>query len=367
MLGVIGPNGAGKSTLLTLLSGIVEATTGTVALHGRLGALLDLGGGFVHDLTGRENAILAGVVAGLTKQEIEERLDEIVAFAEVENFLDQPVRTYSTGMRMRLAFSVSVHTEPEILLVDEYLSVGDLSFQSRCRTRIADLRAAGCAMVVVSHGLNDLKSTCDRALWLDDGKVAALDMPDEVIARYEAAMHERTLELTPATLRTSDSEPSANQAQQRLGSREVEIARVALTPSATVRSGGPLVVEIGYVMRHVVSSPIFGVSITREDGLLCVDTNTEGARVQTSNLASAGTITFSIPRLELTGGRYFLNVGIYETNWKYAYDFHWRAYPFFVDGTLEHKGVLAPGCQWSFTRNSPSQPKSLFSDVTAAN
>lgn len=364
MLGVIGSNGAGKSTLLSLLSGIAEPSTGRVSLHGQLGALLDLGGGFVDDLTGRENAILAGVVAGLTRQEVESRLDEIVAFAEIGAFLDQPVRTYSTGMRMRLAFSVSVHTDPEILLVDEFLAVGDLSFQSRCRTRIADLRQAGCSVVVVSHGLDELKSTSDRILWLRDGAIAALDTPQAVIERYEAEMHQRTLQRTPtshSTAASPDREPSL-----RVGSREMEITGVTLTPSSAIRSGGSLGIEINYAMHQEVHAPIFGVSISREDGVVCVDTNTESAKVLTTNLPSIGSILFSLPRLELAAGRYFVNVGIYESGWSHAYDFHWESYPLFIDGPSEHKGLLAPKCHWSVRRVAPTPPGSRLHTANAA-
>ncbi len=347
MLGVIGPNGAGKSTLLSLLGGLSDPTTGRAVVHGRLGALLELGGGFADDLSGRENAILAGVVAGLTRGEVRACLDEIVDFAGIREFFDDPVRTYSTGMRMRLAFAVAVHTDPDVLLVDEFLAVGDISFQAKCRQRIADLRAGGCAVVLVSHGMGDVRETCDRVLWLRDGRIAALDTPEVVTDRYEAEMHERTLQRTPdrSRLELPDGRRVGADAH-RIGSLEMEIADVRFRSGAALRSGASLLVELVYRSRETVIGPIFGISITREDGTICVDTNTESARVSTERLPPEGIVRFSIPRLELGAGRYFVNAGIFDPTWSHAYDYHWHVHPLVVHGAEEHKGIHAPPCRW---------------------
>lgn len=353
MLGVIGRNGAGKSTLLNLLAGVILPSEGHVSVRGRIGGLLELGGGFADDLTGRENAILAGVTAGLTRREVYSRLDDIVAFAELAEFLDDPVRTYSTGMRMRLAFAVAVHATPEVLLVDEFLAVGDLAFQARCRSRIAELRAGGCAIVLVSHGMGDVRDTCDRVLWLRDGQVAAFDSPAVVTATYEAEMHQRTLQLSPGG---SDSPPlpSGRSPGTRVGSREMEITAVHFLSGSTVRSGAAFSVEIVYRGRRPAPTPIFVVSITTEEGRVCVDTNTEAARLATDRLPPTGSIRFTIPRLELTAGRYFANLGIFDRDWDHAYDHHWHAYPFSVDGTPAHRGVLAPACSWDVVTTAPA-------------
>jgi len=347
MLGVIGHNGAGKSTLLTLLSGLSEPTTGQVSVTGRIGGLLALGGGFADDLTGRENAILAGVVAGLTRAEVRARLDEIVAFAEIGGFLDEPVRTYSTGMRMRLAFAVAVHTDPDVLLIDEFLAVGDLGFQSRCRARIVELRDQGCAIVAVSHGMDDMRESCDRVLWLRAGQVVALDSPAVVTELYEDEMRRKTLERTPkGRTKKLPGGRKLRGGQQRLGSMELEITGVALHPGGSIDSGGSLEVEIEYAIRQAVSAPVFGVSITREDGTVCLDTNTQSAHVGTADLPSKGCIRFAVERLDLGAGDYFVNVGVFESNWSHAYDYHWHVYPLRVDGAPEHKGILASECRW---------------------
>lgn len=347
MLGVVGANGAGKSTLLRLLGGIGRPTAGSIRTHGRIGALLDLGGGFLGDLTGRENAMLAGVVAGLLRREMKARMDEIVAFAELEDFIDEPVRTYSTGMMMRLAFSVAVHTDPEILLVDEYLSVGDLAFQAKCGARISALRAAGCAIVMVSHGMDQVRKLCDRALWLKHGEVAAFGAADVVAGLFETEMKEETLRRTPdGPRRKSGGGLELVPRENRFGTFEVEIDTVSLHPGPVIRSGGPMGVTLGFHSRARVAAPVFVVSITREDGTLCLDTSTHLARVDVPDFVGEGSIRFTLDRLDLGAGSYFLDVGVFESSWTHAYDYHWHAHPFTVDGATEHKGLLAPPCRW---------------------
>jgi lipopolysaccharide transport system ATP-binding protein len=187
-VGVVGANGSGKSTLLRLIGGIGRPDTGRIEVHGRVGALLDLGAGFHPDLTGRENAILTGILNGLTRREVLERLESIVDFAETEDVLDNPIRTYSSGMQMRLAFAVAVHTEPDILLIDEVLSVGDIAFERKCLNRIDQFKAAGCAILVVSHAGETIEDMCDEALWLNSGRLVAQGRADAIVREYTAHM-----------------------------------------------------------------------------------------------------------------------------------------------------------------------------------
>jgi lipopolysaccharide transport system ATP-binding protein len=190
-LGVIGRNGAGKSTLLRLIGGIGRADEGRVAVHGRIGALLELGAGFHPDLTGRENLYVNGAISGLTRREIVRRFDDIVDFAGLADFIDSPMRTYSSGMQLRLAFAIAVHTEPEVLIIDEVLAVGDLAFQQKCLDRINRFKEAGCTIAVVSHDADMVAHFCDDALWLEEGQVAAYGRAAEVVADYaEAARRE---------------------------------------------------------------------------------------------------------------------------------------------------------------------------------
>ena len=184
VLGIIGPNGAGKSTLLRLIAGIYRPTTGRVVVNGRLSALLNLGLGFHPELTGRENIIIGGLAMGLSRREIMRRLDEIVAFAELEEFIDAPVRTYSSGMYMRLAFSVAVNVDPDILLLDEVLAVGDAHFAEKSRARMEEFKEQGKTILLVTHDLATVESWCHQALWLEGGKVRALGDPHEVVSQY---------------------------------------------------------------------------------------------------------------------------------------------------------------------------------------
>lgn len=186
MVGLIGSNGAGKSTLLRLIGGIGKPDEGRVEINGRLGALLDLGAGFHPDLTGRENVFINGVISGLTRREVAERFDEIVAFAELEEFINSPLRTYSTGMQMRLGFAIAVHIEPEILLIDEVLAVGDLAFQSKCLNRIEQFKALGATIILVSHDMTSIRQLCDEVVWLRRGRIAAYGPTDDVVDKYIA-------------------------------------------------------------------------------------------------------------------------------------------------------------------------------------
>jgi len=187
MLGVIGTNGSGKSTLLKLIGGLSRPDEGTLVVRGRVVGLLELGTGFHPDLTGRENVFINGVVTGLTRREVSEQFDSIVAFAGVEAFVDSPLRTYSSGMRMRLGFAVMAHTRPEVLLIDEVLAVGDLAFQKKCVARIATFKADGCAVVLVSHNLEAVTETCDEVLWLQHGNVVARGPAEPTVTSYRQA------------------------------------------------------------------------------------------------------------------------------------------------------------------------------------
>lgn len=183
-LGIIGANGAGKSTLLRLVGGVGRPDEGTIEVTGRIGALLDLGVGLHPDLSARENILINGVVSGLTRGEVFDKFDEIVTFAEIEMYLDSPLRAYSSGMRMRLAFSIAIHVEPDILLIDEVLAVGDMSFREKCKGRMDQLKAQGCTILFVSHSLEEVNEFCDYVLWLKKGQVAACGQPKHIVDQY---------------------------------------------------------------------------------------------------------------------------------------------------------------------------------------
>jgi lipopolysaccharide transport system ATP-binding protein len=357
MLGIIGKNGAGKSTLLQLIGGVGRPDEGRVKVNGRIGALLDLGAGFHADLTGRENVCVSGVVAGLTRREVARRFDAIVEFAELEQFIDNPVRTYSTGMQMRLAFAVAVHTDPDVLLVDEFLSVGDLSFQAKCLERIAQLKSSGCAIVLISHSAQQIQELCDQALWLRQGQIVAYGEPEVVAGQYMVEMRSQTQQRTPVRppkLTSAGTELRLH--ENRFGSLDVEITDVRLLPASEIESGEALTVEIEYLATQLIMAPIFSVTISDEEGQICFDTSTAtlGRTSEVSlplttslqQIQGKGQIKLHCDRLDLNGGRYYVDIGIYEQNWAYAYDYHWHVYPLLVRSKMGAKGVLAPPYRW---------------------
>ena len=351
MVGVIGHNGAGKSTLLQLLGGVTQPSEGHVRVHGRIGALLDLGASFHGDLTGRENVLTSAIVAGLRRREVARRFDQIVAFAELEQFIDNPVRTYSTGMMMRLAFSVAVHTNPQSLLIDEFLSVGDVAFQAKCINRIKELKAQGCAIVFISHDAGQVQNLCDRALWLRQGQVVAYGEPEVVAGQYIAEMRSETQRRTPTRPpKLTDSGIELRVNENRFGSLEAEITDVRLLPASDLESGDSLSIEIHFQSEKSIESPIISVTISREDGQACFDISTETLGRSLPCLCGQDQITLHLDRLDLVGGGYFVDVGIYEQNWAYAYDYHWHAYPLSIRSSIKQKGILSSPHRWRLSQ-----------------
>lgn len=355
MVGIIGANGAGKSTLLRLIGGVGRPDKGQIEARGRIGALLELGAGFHPDLTGRENVFINGVIAGLTRREVAARFDDIVAFAELAKFIENPLRTYSTGMQMRLAFAVASHIDPEILLIDEVLAVGDMAFQQKCLDRIRQFRDRGCTIVLVSHDATLVHELCDEAIWLRNGRVAAQGTAALVVDQYTAAMQAETQQRTPAAhpVRKTAAGTELKVNENRFGSLEMEITAVRLLDAAgsavaKINSGRPLQVKIAYSAPQPIPAPIFSATISRDDGFICYDTNTVAAGLTLPPIQGQGEITLHLERLDLVGGHYYLDVGIYEQNWTYAYDYHWHVYPLLVEVTGDDKGIIRPPHHWRF-------------------
>lgn len=253
VVGIIGRNGAGKSTLLKILSRITEPTTGRVEMYGRVGSLLEVGTGFHPELTGRENIYLSGAILGMKKAEIDRRFDEIVAFAEIERFLDTPVKRYSSGMYVRLAFAVAAHLEPEILLVDEVLAVGDATFQKKCLGKMGDVGREGRTVLFVSHNMAAVQSLCNSATWLDEGMIRAVGPVDSVVADYLMAARSTMLKF----------------AQGR-----VKLLRVILKDSRSnitscFGSGDDIVVEVHFRTEERIEQPYFFITIRGKYGPIC--------------------------------------------------------------------------------------------------
>lgn len=352
VVGVIGRNGAGKSSLLRLVGGVGRPEAGRIVVEGRLGALIDLGAGFHPELTGRENIYMNGVIAGLRRHQVTAILDDIVSFAELEPFLDSPLRTYSSGMQLRLAFAVAVHVQPEVLLVDEVLAVGDLLFQQKCLERIGALQRQGAAILFVTHDLAQAEAVCSRLVWLNGGRVAAAGDPSAVVGAYRAAAQQVMRERTPPDQpdeRTSGGETLVAN-RNRFGSLEVRLEAVQLAdrrgvPVAVLPEDRSLAVQIGWRTTHGPRDAIFGVGIYNAEGLLLCELFSP----VTPLAVGQGQATLTVERLDLAPGAYRLDAGVYPPDWAYAYDYHWRAYALAVEGAAEGKGPLRPPHRWTCT------------------
>jgi lipopolysaccharide transport system ATP-binding protein len=367
MFGVIGANGSGKSTLLRLLGGVMQPDAGQLRVEGRIGALLELGAGFHPDLTGRENVFVNGVLGGLTRREVTERFDSVVRFAELQDFIDNPLRTYSTGMQMRLAFSTAVHVEPEVLLIDEVLSVGDLSFQQKCMERIVRFKEEGCSIVLVSHDVSLIQEICDEVIWLKKGVVVAHGDPHEVVDAYKTDSASETRYRTPKEQlpmrATSGVDLIAN--KNRFGSLEVEITHVRLLdrwgiPVSQISSGSPLRVEIDYLAPKPTLVPIFKVCIFRQDGVSCLDVNNEEKGVALSTVQGKGRIALELERVDLNTGCYFVDVGVFVRDWSYAYDYHSRVYPLVVSGDKTESILFSPHQWQSISHESEEEVETTY-------
>jgi len=369
-VGIIGKNGSGKSTLLKLITGIYKPTSGKIELKGRVAALIELGAGFHPDFTGRENLFLGGVIHGLTEQQIEQRFDEIVAFAELEQVIDDPVRTYSSGMFMRLGFSLAVHTDPDILLVDEVLAVGDASFVSKCKQRIAEMRRAGKTLLLVTHDLSAVEQWCDEALWLNQGKVCERGEPRRVIDAYRNFIEHEEEEDLEAEVSQSDPGVEVNDTEskpQRWGSREIEILKVSLSgqrrsDQLLFHPEDSLNIEIEYRINEPVKTPVFGIGITRTDGVVIHGSNTDIERIELPELggaASMGVLRYCIDRLALLEGNYSLDVAVHRED-GYPYDYRQAILEFAVRWPLKQSGVFVPRHSWSLERVDSSGKKESF-------
>jgi len=349
--GIVGANGAGKSTLLRLIGRVGAPEEGTIIVNGRLGGLLELAAGFSFELSGRENAIINGVVAGLTRREVMDRMDDIVAFAELADFIDAPVRTYSSGMKLRLAFSVAMHTEPEILLIDEVLAVGDIGFQRKCHDRIAELKKRECTLILVSHDPAMVRQFCDRVLLLRKGDECKIGPPAEILDEMISSFARPTEQRTPAGVKhTLRDGTILTTHTNRLGSLEAEITGVRLFDGLgrevhTLQSGDSLVVQIDYVFHRPVESAWFQVQVVRDRRKVIV-TNCECGLGTEHDLGALGTLRLEIDRLELVEGQYFVDVGLYQGQWDYAYDYHTEVYPLRVASPGPYEGLVMPPSRW---------------------
>lgn len=378
--GIVGRNGSGKSTMLKLIAGITKPTTGQVQVEGRISALIELGAGFHPEISGRENVFINGVMLGLTKREIGLRFDEIVEFAELEDFIDAPVKTYSSGMYMRLGFAVAVHVDPNVLLVDEVLAVGDEGFSLKCIDKFSEYKRRGKTIVLVTHGLGMVERFCDEALWLDEGAVQTTGDPRRVVHAYvtdvekaeeralaagdrkvqDAAMQGEPLsDVLPEQVDGQPPEDMFRAAEGRWGSGPVRIAEVSVEgedgPVHVFHTGDRLVVRMQVTVPETVEDFVFGISIFNAEGICCYGTNTEIEQMKSDTMTGDGEVVFTVDRLDLVEGTYKLDVAAHRFD-GFQYDYHRLLYTFRVKSRIKDTGIYRPEHSWAFTPNIRFQP-----------
>ena len=348
--GIIGRNGSGKSTLLKLISGILKPTSGNVQVNGRVAALIELGAGFHPEITGRENILINGIMLGLSKREIESRFDAIVDFSGIRPFIDQPVKTYSSGMYVRLGFAVAVHVDPEILLIDEVLAVGDEEFSQQCIAKIQEMKFRGVTLVFVTHQLDQVRKLCDRALWLDRGATTAIGDPTRVVDAYLQEVS-GTVEASPAA-ETEAPAAKAAEEEERWGSGEVVLKRVILVDPkghelVALGAGTGVTVEMDVEVRAPQEDFVFGVGIYHADGACVYGTNTEIEGFLPQRLDGPGRVRMVIPSLDLVAGTYRIDAAVHTRNGR-AFDYRRGVLRFVVGSRVHDTGVYRPKHTWKF-------------------
>jgi ABC-2 type transport system ATP-binding protein len=338
--GLIGENGSGKSTLLKCIAKILRPDSGRIGVTGKVSALLELGAGFHPELSGRENIYLNGSILGLGKKELDRIFDDIVGFAGLERFIDTPVKNYSSGMYVRLGFSVAINVDPDILLIDEILAVGDEQFQRRCNEKFAEFKDEGRTVVIVSHALGSVRNMCDRVALLDHGRVKELGSASEVIDAYLGGVH-------------TDRPATEGETGTRWGSGEVVVERIELLgatgmPASWVKTGDPVTIRLHYATKVPVERPVFKVVVLRVDGVEISGPNTRDGNCVPDRIDGSGHVDLVIDRFPLLPGTYDLSASVQDYSCLHDYDVHHRAFRFDVEQgePRESAGFVTLGGQW---------------------
>lgn len=368
-IGLIGHNGCGKSTTLKLLTKIMYPDSGTIEMKGRVSSLLELGAGFHPDLSGRENIYINASIFGLTKKEIDKRLEDIIAFSELEEFIDNPVRTYSSGMYMRLAFAVAINVDADILLIDEILAVGDTGFQTKCFNHLKRIKAKGTTIVIVSHSMGQIEQICDRSIWIHEGRIKAEGKPKEVDMQYLEYMGEQRQVIAEKeekrkqqenlakadvqeTKKEDTSEKSvASEEKKRWGNGKAQITSVKMLKngekeSVSFQTGDDITIQIAYKVNDAVEDAVFGIGIFRVDGLQCYATNTKIDMLDKFDLSKDGVAEIKLTDVQLLSGEYLLDVAIVNGS-ELPIDYYKEAYQFEMFSAISDVGVMRLPHEWN--------------------
>lgn len=367
-IGLIGHNGCGKSTTLKLLTKIMYPDTGTIKMKGRVSSLIELGAGFHPDMSGRENIYINASIFGLTRKEIDDRLEDIIAFSELEEFIDNPVRTYSSGMYMRLAFAVAINVNADILLIDEILAVGDVNFQAKCFNRLREIKSQGTTIVIVSHSLSQIEQICDRSIWIHSGRIRAEGKPRDIHPEYLDFMGERRQEIEQREqLRQEAKKSSESNTQEinkesvdesqnidvnkRWGNGDARIKKISLLndiekEQTVFKTGDNVKIKIEYTVKKKVEDAVFGIGIFRSDGLQCYGTNTRIDQIDKFFIDSDGITTIVLKEMNLIPGEYLIDVAI-ESGIGIPVDYYREAVKFIVYSDISDVGVVRINHTWS--------------------
>lgn len=362
VVGLVGHNGCGKSTLLKLMTKIIYSDKGKIEINGKISSLLELGAGFHPDMTGRENIYTNASIFGLTKKEIDGRLDEIIEFSELEEFIDSPVRTYSSGMYMRLAFSVAINVDADILLIDEILAVGDARFQAKCFNKMLELKKRGITIVIVSHDLGSIERLCNRAVWIENGKIKDEGIPHDIVAEYlddimnkdknekikikdQSKVNDQEKKKEVFEEKNIEKEEKKKKDKNRTGNKDIEIIDIKLLNeknevSDTYNSEDKLKIKVKYKKNNEkLKDSVFGFGIFRNDGLNCYGTNTFIDNFEKIKIQDEGIVEVDIESIQLLEGKYYLDIAFHDEYGK-PYDYIRKANFFTVYSILKDTGIF---------------------------
>jgi len=349
-LGIVGANGSGKSTLLKVIAGILSPEKGSIYSNGRISALLELGAGFHPELTGIENIFLNASILGIPRREIRQKVDTIIDFAEIRKFIDMPVKTYSSGMYMRLGFSIAVNLDPDILLIDEVLAVGDLEFQKKCLGRITDIKDRGKTIILVSHHMDMVENLCSRVIWLDKGRIRMDGQCRRVMREYQNSVFRPDF-----TGFDDDLDDEAQVGQGRFGTKEVVIRGVRFLDASgeeksVFKTGEAITFQMKYFAKIPVEGAVFGFSVFRNDNFYVYGVNTRWDGVDLGRIEGEGLIELNLEPILLLSGEYLITADIFCSDATFAYDFHRLAYRFEVQSGLPDHGVTFQPHSWSMIK-----------------
>ena len=348
-IGLIGKNGCGKSTLLKLMTQIIYPDKGSIKMNGRISSLIELGAGFHPDMSGRENIYTNASIFGLNRKEIDERIKQIIDFSELEEFIDNPVRTYSSGMYMRLAFAVAINVDADILLIDEILAVGDANFQAKCFNKLREIKASGTTIVIVSHSLGQIEQICERSVWIEDGKIRKEGSPRNVHPYYLDFMGNKNT--VNNQQQKDDIDKNDSQNKNRWGNRDITITKICFFNSDdkecyNYRTNDNIKIKIDYQCKKEIDDVVIGIGIFRNDGIECYGTTTQIDRIGNISLLNNGEICIRLPNINLIAGEYWFDIAFASINGVTTYDYWKKSVKFNIHSNITDIGIIRLEHDW---------------------